>query len=367
MTKCNAKCSERGLVCNPGSGRCVNPDGKVGRALTKKTTKTKKTFPAGADHAITTTLDTIGEFEELYQEERSGLERNIKNGHKRSVLSRLFHSAKKSVSGLLSLVRKYPAYALLIIAVMVSGGATAVAMSRPDSWLAKALGTLKTSDLKNLKPTEFIKNYWEVARTYVREHGGSEFMTAMNSFATQLAGIREYLGTKWTALTIPILALWNALKGKLEEFYKGYMAKKNVNAKQVLENHNRSPLSPNNKKRHVNTYRTRYETDAAMRGNREFFKGQLTPNQYAKVVDTWQTHGDMGSMPTNMHSLADIHGFKRGIFGTFSKPGATPEMRERLDEQLKAAGYKKDWFGRWHDQSIPKHVGLLGKGGLLDS
>ena len=191
MTKqCAKKCSEEGLVCNPTSGRCVDPNGAIGRTLKSVAP------PAEAAREIKKTLKSIREFNELYAEEHAGLEHNIKNGHKRGVLSRLFHSAKNSITGLLTLIRKYPKYAMVLIAVLVYGAAAVKRGKLPGidtaslGWVSKEVG----KDTLNTK-------------TYVQ---------TMTAFVGQLrelpATVGGYISTATSALITAIVMGWDKVK-----------------------------------------------------------------------------------------------------------------------------------------------------------
>lgn len=220
--RCKSKCSGQGLVCNPASGRCVDPGGKIGRELRGG----KKKFPADIDRELHKTLKSVQEFETLYNQEHGDLERNIKNGHTRGVLSRMFHAAKNSLAGLLSFMRKHPAFAVLIIAAMLYGGGSAIVMSRPESWLAKTLGTFSPKSLQDLPPSQFITKHWTTARNYVNAHGGSNFVATMNDFVGQLKNFSDYLVGKWTLLTVPIVELWKKLVDKLQEKFQEFRKEK---------------------------------------------------------------------------------------------------------------------------------------------
>lgn len=281
---CKVLCSQKGLLCNPASGRCVDPDGKIGRELQgrianrntrnvcpaaiqrqcksedkicnpktrqcvmphgsrgqKLLTSTHyvkhhdlhhvrghmqtkmhkflgnsvnsgKKFPTDVDREVKKTLRAFDEFEELYEEEHEDLGHNIKNGHKKGVLRRMFGAAKNSLAGLYSLARKHPAFAVLIIAAMVyGGGAVALSHATPTSPVAIALSHFTPTALGGLKPVEFIAQYGVTAGNFVRDHGGKQFLGIMGKFVGQLRGESGYLSWGWKVATMPIIKLWEWL------------------------------------------------------------------------------------------------------------------------------------------------------------
>lgn len=281
---CKVLCSQKGLLCNPASGRCVDPDGKIGRELQgrianrntrnvcpaaiqrqcksedkicnpktrqcvmphgsrgqKLLTSTHyvkhhdlhhvrghmqtkmhkflgnsvnsgKKFPTDVDREVKKTLRAFDEFEELYEEEHEDLGHNIKNGHKKGVLRRMFGAAKNSLTGLVSLARKHPAFAVLIIAAMMyGGGAVALSHATPTSPVAIALSHFTPTALGGLKPVEFIAQYGVTAGNFVRDHGGKQFLGIMGKFVGQLRGESGYLSWGWKVATMPIIKLWEWL------------------------------------------------------------------------------------------------------------------------------------------------------------
>ena len=201
VKQCAKKCSEEGLVCNPASGRCVDPNGAIGRALKSKATKSKGKVaapPAEAAREIKKTLKSIREFNELYAEEHAGLEHNIKNGHKRGVLSRLFHSAKNSITGLLTLIRKYPKYAALLIAVLVYGAA-AVRLGKLPGIDTTSLGWVNKEVRKEIGPRN--KTYMDTMRLFVEQ------------LAQFPMTVGKSIGMKWSALITAIVTGWGKLSG----------------------------------------------------------------------------------------------------------------------------------------------------------
>jgi hypothetical protein len=222
------RCKSEGKICNPKTRQCVVSGGGRGRqllanahyvkhhdvhhvrhdvpnALHKHIRGLKTKFPADIDREVKKTLHNIEDFEHLYEEEHGHLEHNVKNGHKRGVLSRMFYAAKNSLMGLLRLIKKHPAFAILIIGAILYG---ATAMYAPQA-IQTALGYVTLPE--GMTASQFVEKYWQAAKNYVESHGGSSFMATMRSFTDQLVKIRGHLSGWWSTLTGAIVEAWRAL------------------------------------------------------------------------------------------------------------------------------------------------------------
>jgi hypothetical protein len=234
-----AMCKAEGKICNPKTEQCVVPHGKRGKQLLQTdhylkhhdvshvlhahvpgvVAKTTNTLPAAVKKDLQHTLKTVGEFDELYQEEHAELEHNMKNSHKRGVLRRMFASAKNSLLSIVSFAKRHPAYAILLVAVLAASVTGGVAYAYPGGKLAfavnKALATVQLP--AGTTAPQFIAQNWAAMTKAVQTYKASTFIPAMNAFVTQLGTLvgstGQYFTVAWQGLSNGVIAAWQAFTG----------------------------------------------------------------------------------------------------------------------------------------------------------
>jgi hypothetical protein len=237
-----AMCKAEGKICNPKTEQCVVPHGKRGKQLLQtdhylkhhdvshvlhahvpgvvaKTLSTTNTLPAAVKKDLQHTLKTVGEFDELYQEEHAELEHNMKNSHKRGVLRRMFASAKNSLSSIVSFAKRHPAYAILLVAVLAASVTGGVAYVYPGGNLGlavnKALAMVQLP--AGTTAPQFIARNWAAMTKAVQTYKASTFIPAMNNFVTQLGTLvgstGQYFKVAWGVLSNGVIAAWQTFTG----------------------------------------------------------------------------------------------------------------------------------------------------------
>lgn len=257
-----AMCKAEGKICNPKTEQCVVPHGKRGKQLLQTDHYLKhhdvshvlhahvpgvvakantlpavrwgrlkrkdlpyhehakaNTLPAAVKKDLQHTLKTVGEFDELYQEEHAELEHNMKNSHKRGVLRRMFASAKNSLSSIVSFAKRHPAYAILLVAVLAASVTGGVAYAYPGGKLAlavnKALAMVQLP--AGTTAPQFIAQHWAAMTKAVQTYKATTFMPAMNAFVTQLGTLAtstgQYFTLAWQGLSNGVIAAWQTFTG----------------------------------------------------------------------------------------------------------------------------------------------------------
>ena len=169
-------------------------------------------------------------FYDVYEEEKSGLISNVRDGHKKGTLNKLFTSAKSALGGLLRLVRS--PYFIMLICVALAYY-TGMSPTAGKTMAVNAFNTLQQSSLgsyvassaatipsKYASAKAFVDATWRELWMY---KGVGRLFNTMNDFMAQIGDLlqtsRSKLGIRWTTMLTGIQTVY----GKIMENAKSYL------------------------------------------------------------------------------------------------------------------------------------------------
>jgi hypothetical protein len=307
--KNHVKCVSRGDLCNPDSGRCVDPDGPVGRRLQglddvcsdvkqhectlegkicnperhqcvvthgsrgkrllanahyvrhhdvshvaphvwasvarsqsrrsqshrsqsrrsqSRRSQNVNVPSSDVERATIDVLSKLGEYQRLDEQERHRLEENVRNGHRRGVMNRLFGSIRAALGGLWTFTKAHPAFAILLLAALLLG--VHVRVAHVDfAGIINALDKLGTSFPGATSAKLFFQKYWPWAVKIVAENVPPTAMGIFDRIGTFLSKSKSLLwsttspGT-WSFASTYATARWKAAVVAASSAYKFIMA-----------------------------------------------------------------------------------------------------------------------------------------------
>lgn len=235
-TKKTTRCPA-GSRRNVDSGKCVE---KTNVNTVKKSKTVKKAAPSKKSNTVKKEapskkkvkksssvlpkevkdeIKKLETFRSVYEEEKNGLISNVRDGHKKGTLNKLFTSAKSALGGLLRLARS--PYFIMLICVALAYY-TGMSPTAGKTMAVNAFNTLQQSSLgsyvassastipvKYASVKAFVDATWRELWMY---KGVGRLFNTMNDFMGQ-AGVllhtsRSALGLRWTAMLTGIQTVY---------------------------------------------------------------------------------------------------------------------------------------------------------------
>ena len=219
---------------NANSGKCVKKSSKKAAtpfkrcpAGTRRDKDTKKCVSA-LPKDIKEKLKDVEEFHDVYEEENPSLIANVRGGHKKGTLNKLFSSAKKALSGLVRMIGSPYFIVLICIALTVYTGMSTpagkeMAINALNAVKGSSFGSYFTSTAipaKFASSKEFVMVTWNQMNAY---KGVGKFFNTMSNFMGQIGVLlqtaRGALGTGWVLTLESIKTMY----GKIMSYASGYL------------------------------------------------------------------------------------------------------------------------------------------------
>ena len=164
---------------------------------TTTTTSASVDMPSeDVERATVDALSKLGDYQRLDEQEQHHLEQNVRDGHRRGVMNRLFGSARSAMAGMWQLTKKYPAFSVLVLAALLLGVHARV----DDRTTALVVGALeKLGSFPGVASAKlFFQKYWPWAVKTVTDKVPPTSIGIFGRIGAFLAKSRTLL---WTAPT----------------------------------------------------------------------------------------------------------------------------------------------------------------------
>ena len=236
----SGKCVEKTNVNTVKKSKTIKKSKTVKKAApSKKSNTVKKEAPSKKKvkksssvlpKEVKDEIKKLETFRSVYEEEKNGLISNVRDGHKKGTLNKLFTSAKSALGGLLRLARS--PYFIMLICVALAYY-TGMSPAAGKTMAVNAFNTLQQSSLgsyfassaatipaKYVSVKAFVDATWRELWMY---KGVGRLFNTMNDFMGQ-AGVllqtsRSALGLRWTAMLTGIQTVY----GKIMKYASSYL------------------------------------------------------------------------------------------------------------------------------------------------
>ena len=263
----SGKCVEKTNVNTVKKSKTIKKSKTVKKAApSKKSNTVKKEAPSKKKvkksssvlpKEVKDEIKKLETFRSVYEEEKNGLISNVRDGHKKGTLNKLFTSAKSALGGLLRLARS--PYFIMLICVALAYY-TGMSPAAGKTMAVNAFNTLQQSSLgsyvassaatipaKYASVKAFVDATWRELWMY---KGVGRLFNTMNDFMGQ-AGVllqtsRSALGLRWTAMLTGIQTVY----GKIMKYASSYLpiASKSLSSLSTTVSGYTSPLVSGAKK-----------------------------------------------------------------------------------------------------------------------